>query len=77
MVMRGAVWQIVIGLALGIPAALFAGHLMASQLYEIKGYDPLAFAGAVLVLGICSALAGFLPARRAASVEPMKALRIE
>ena len=77
MVMRGALWQIVIGLGLGIPAALFAGHLMASQLYEIKGYDPLAFAVAVVVLGICSAFAGFIPARRAASVEPMKALRIE
>jgi macrolide transport system ATP-binding/permease protein len=77
MVMRGALWQIVIGLALGIPAALVAGHFMASQLYEVKGYDPLAFAGATLVLGICAAVAGFIPARRAASIEPMKALRIE
>jgi len=77
MVMRSALWQIVIGLCLGIPAALLAGHLMASQLYEVHGYDPLAFGGAVAVLGFCSAIAGFLPARRAASVEPMKALRIE
>ena len=77
MVMRGALWQIVIGLALGIPAALLAGHFMASQLYEVKGYDPLAFAGATIVLGVCAAVAGFIPARRAASIEPMKALRIE
>jgi predicted permease len=77
MVMRGALWQILIGLGLGIPAALFAGHFMASQLYEIKGYDPLALIGASLVLGICAALAGFIPARRAASVEPMRALRID
>ncbi len=75
--MRGALWQIAIGLALGIPAALVAGHLMASQLYEVSGYDPLAFAGATGVLGLCAAVAGFIPARRAASIEPMKALRIE
>ncbi len=77
MVMRGALWQIAIGLALGIPAALVAGHLMASQLYEVSGYDPLAFAGATIVLGACAAVAGFIPARRAAAIEPMKALRIE
>ncbi len=77
MVMRGALWQIAIGLALGIPAALVAGHFMTSQLYEVKGYDPLAFAGATIVLGVCAAVAGFIPARRAASIEPMKALRIE
>jgi len=77
MVLRGALWQILLGLALGIPAALFAGHLMASQLYGVGSYDPLALSGAVLVLAFCAAVAGFLPARRAASIEPMQALRTE
>ncbi|MDR3726316.1 MAG: ABC transporter permease [Terracidiphilus sp.] len=77
MVLRGALWQILVGLALGIPAALFAGHLMASQLYGVGSYDPLSLAGAILVLGLCATVAGFLPARRAASIEPMKALRTE
>jgi predicted permease len=77
MVLRGAIWQILIGLGLGIPVALLAGHLMASQLYGVGAYDPLALTGAVLVLAICAALAGFIPARRAASIEPMQALRIE
>jgi predicted permease len=77
MVLRGALWQILIGLGLGIPAALFAGHLMASQLYGVGAYDPLALVTATLVLGLCAAAAGFLPARRAASIEPMQALRIE
>jgi predicted permease len=76
-VMRGALWQILIGLGLGIPAALIAGHLMASQLYEVSGADPIALAGATLVLGLCAAVAGFIPARRAASIEPMQALRTE
>jgi ABC-type antimicrobial peptide transport system permease subunit len=77
MVLRGALWQILIGLGLGIPATLFAGHLMASQLYGVGSYDPLALAGATIVLGLCAALAGFIPARRAASIEPMQALRTE
>ncbi len=77
MVLRGALWQILIGLGLGIPAALFAGHLMASLLFGVGGYDPLALAGATLVLGLCATMAGFIPARRAASIEPMQALRTE
>lgn len=77
LVMRGAFWQIAIGLGLGIPGALLAGHLMASQLYGVGSYDPWALAGAALVLAACAALAGLIPAQRAASVEPMKALRIE
>jgi predicted permease len=77
MVLSGALWQILLGLGLGIPAALLAGHLMASQLYEVGGYDPLALISATLVLALCAALAGFVPARRAASIEPMQALRTE
>ncbi|HUH63214.1 MAG TPA: ABC transporter permease [Terracidiphilus sp.] len=77
MVLRTALWQILFGLAIGIPAALFAGHLMASQLYGVGAYDPLALAGATAVLALCAVLAGFIPARRAASIEPMQALRTE
>jgi predicted permease len=77
MVLRGALWQILIGLGLGVPAALLAGHLMASQLYGVGGADPLALISATLVLGFCATAAGFIPARRAAAVEPMQALRTE
>jgi macrolide transport system ATP-binding/permease protein len=77
MVLRGAVWQIAIGLALGIPAALFAGHLMASLLYQVGAYDPWALGGSIVALNLCAAFAAFIPARRAASIEPMRALRIE
>jgi predicted permease len=77
MVLRGALWQILIGLALGIPAALYAGYLMKSLLYEVNSYDALALACATAVLGLCAAVAGFVPARRAASIEPMQALRTE
>ena len=50
---------------------------MATQLYGVHPYDPLTLAGAILVLSAFAAAAGFIPARRAASVEPMKALRTE
>jgi ABC-type antimicrobial peptide transport system permease subunit len=76
-VMRGALMQIVIGLAIGIPVALLAGHLMASQLYGVGAYDPWAFAGATVLLAVCAVIASVLPARRAASIEPMQALRTE
>jgi predicted permease len=77
MVLRGALWQLMLGVAVGIPAAFYAGHLITSLLYEVKGSDPVAYFGAVLTLGVCAAIAGFVPARRAASIEPMRALRSE
>jgi len=77
MVMRGASWQVGLGLAIGIPAALLGGRFMASRLYGVKTYDPMTLAGAVLVLSVFAAIAGFIPAKRAASIEPMNALRTD
>jgi macrolide transport system ATP-binding/permease protein len=77
MIMRGVLWQVVVGMCLGIPAALYAGYLMKSLLYGVGSYDPWALAGAPLALVLCAAAAGFIPARRAASIDPMKALRTQ
>jgi ABC-type antimicrobial peptide transport system permease subunit len=77
LVLRSALWQILIGLAIGAPAALFAGHLMASLLYGVSAYDPLSFVAATGILALCAFIAGFIPARRAASIDPMRALRTE
>jgi len=77
LVLRGAVLQLGIGLAIGIPAALAGGRLMASQLYGVKSYDPAILAFAIAVLAAAALLAGFLPARKAASLDPMQALRVE
>jgi len=77
LVLRGASWQVGLGLAIGIPAALLGGHFMASQLYGVSTYDPLTLAAAVVILSAFAAIAGFIPARRAATIEPMTALRIE
>jgi predicted permease len=76
-VLRGVGLQLGFGLVIGIPAALLAGNLMASQLYGVSAYDPLALIGATLVLALCATVAGLIPARRAASIDPMQALRTE
>lgn len=77
MVMRGAMLQVLLGMAIGIPVALACVHYVASQLYEIKAVHPLVLGGAVLTLVGAAAFAGFIPARRAASIEPAQALRTE
>jgi len=75
MVLRGALSQVGIGLALGIPAAIGAGKLMSDQLFSVKPWDPIMLTLATLLLGLAALLASVIPARRAAGVEPMEALR--
>jgi putative ABC transport system permease protein len=75
MVLGGAFLQIGIGLAIGIPAAIGAGKLMSNQLFGVKPWDPIMLALAALMLGLAALLASAIPARRAAGVEPMIALR--
>jgi predicted permease len=77
LVLRGVLVQIGLGLALGIPCALICSYFMQSQLYGVGSYDPASLGGAIIVLAMCALAAGFIPARRAASIEPMTALRIE
>ena len=77
MVLRGAFSQIGIGLLIGVPLAIMAGHLMATKLYGVTGFSPLILGGAVAALALCAFVAGVVPARRAASIEPVQALRVE
>jgi hypothetical protein len=77
LILRGAVLQTAIGLLLGIPLALLAGHYLQSQLYEAKGFDVRTLMVACAVLALSSLVASAVPARRASSVEPMQALRTE
>jgi putative ABC transport system permease protein len=77
MVVRGAFWHVGIGLALGIPAAIGAGYLMATQLFGVTPWDPLMLLGAALLLVLAALIAAAIPARRATRVDPMIALRHE
>jgi putative ABC transport system permease protein len=66
-----------IGVGLGLAGALVLTHLLQKLLFEIEPTDPLTFAGVALVLGVAAIAACYIPARRAARVDPMVALRIE
>jgi len=77
LVLRAALAQLGLGLAVGIPAALAGGHLLAHQLYGVRSYDPAILGAAALVLAACAIFAASVPARRAAKVDPMVALRYE
>lgn len=74
-VLRGAVIQAVVGLLIGVPLAMFAARTLTSQLYGVETRDPWVFGTATLALIVTAAFAAALPARRAASVNPTKALR--
>jgi putative ABC transport system permease protein len=77
MVLRGAFLQVGIGLAIGIPAAIGVGWIIASQLFGVQPWDPTVLALATLLLVAAAFLAGSIPAQRAASINPMQALRTE
>jgi ABC-type antimicrobial peptide transport system permease subunit len=77
MVMRGAMMQTLLGLAIGIPVALVCVRFVKAQLYEISNADASVMAGAILTLAAAACVAGMIPARRAASIDPMQALRTE
>jgi predicted permease len=77
LVLRGAFLQILIGLAVGIPISIGCSRLIAAQLYQVKGWDPLVLGGSVIALGVCAFFASIIPAQRAASINPVTALRTE
>jgi predicted permease len=77
LVLGGAFRRVAIGLLIGIPLAIGAGKLMASQLWGVKAWDPMALAVAAGSLGLCAFIAAMIPALRAAGISPMTALRAE
>jgi predicted permease len=77
MMLRDAMAPVGLGLVIGILAALAGGNLVASQLYGVKSHDPLILFVAVLVLMLSTIPAAIVPARRAASIDPLEALRTD
>jgi predicted permease len=77
LILRSAVLQVLAGLLIGIPAAVYAARMMQRLLYDVTSNDPFAFIGAAAILALCVAVAAIVPAARAASVDPMQALRTE
>ena len=77
MVMREAMIQAVSGLAIGVPAALLCVRYVETQLYDMRGMDGGVLAISVLTLVVAASLAALIPARRAASIDPAHAVRME
>ena len=77
LMLRGAFLQVLAGLVIGIPASLAVSQMMARSLFKVSAGSPAAFAGAAAVLSICMAVAAIIPALRAASLDPVQALRTE
>jgi len=77
LVLRGAFQRVLAGLVLGLPLAVAAGRLISAQLYGVSFWDPFALAVAASALALSAFVAALIPATRAASISPMKALRTE
>ena len=77
MLLRESLLVAAIGLAIGLPVALFSAGVMESLLYGLKPRDPVTFVVSLILVILVSLAASFLPARQAASIEPVKALRSE
>lgn len=68
---------LLIGVVVGVPAALALARMAETQLFGVKAYDAMVVAGAILALALAALAAGYLPARRATKVNPTEALRYE
>lgn len=77
MVMRESFWILLGGVVVGVPLTLFAMRPLKSMLYQLSPFDPVSFAVAILAMALVSGGAALIPARRAASINPMRALRTE
>ena len=75
--MRGAMTQAFLGLIVGVPVAMLCVRYIKTQLYEVASVDLGVMAAAIVVLVIAACIAGMIPARRAASINPVEALRVE
>jgi macrolide transport system ATP-binding/permease protein len=76
-VLRGALVQLAIGVAIGLPGAFVAGRLLQTTLFGVSGHDPGVLLAALAVLALSSLVAALLPAQRAATMDPVRALRME
>jgi predicted permease len=77
LVLRGVSQRVLVGLMAGIPLAILAGRLIAARLYGVTSWDPAALGLAAGSLAVCASVAAIVPARRAASISPVEALKVE
>jgi ABC-type antimicrobial peptide transport system permease subunit len=76
-VLRGGLFMTLLGLVIGLPIAFVLARTMSALLFNVQAADPVSFIVLPLVLVAVAALACYLPARRAAQMDPLRALRHE
>jgi ABC-type antimicrobial peptide transport system permease subunit len=77
MIVRETVTLVAVGAAIGLPLALICTYVLKSMLFGVEPQDPITALASLVVLLLAGVLAGYLPARRAAVLEPVSALRTE
>jgi predicted permease len=77
MIIKDVLWMVVVGVAIGVGVALAGTRLVASLLYDLSPTDPVTILGAIGFLVVIAVSAGYLPARRASRMDPLRALRYE
>jgi ABC-type lipoprotein release transport system permease subunit len=77
MVLRQGLLQVAIGIVLGVGLAALLSTAMRARMFDVSPHDPMTFTGIAVVLALTGLLACLVPARRAALVDPMEALRVQ
>jgi len=77
MVLRQVAWMTAVGGLVGLAGAVAVGYSAGSLLFELKAWDPVVLAVSAVLLTTVALAAGFVPARRASLIDPMRALRYE
>jgi ABC-type antimicrobial peptide transport system permease subunit len=77
LILKEAGWLVIVGIAIGLAASIAAATLMRDLLFGVRSWDVATLASVAAILGTAALLASFIPARRAASVNPVDALRAE
>jgi ABC-type antimicrobial peptide transport system permease subunit len=77
MVMAEVLWLGAVGIAVAAPVWVAAARIISSQLYGVSSHDPLALSASVILLSLVAGIAGFIPAYRAARLDPISAIRYE
>jgi putative ABC transport system permease protein len=77
LIMRQGLWKTSLGLGIGLAGAMLLSHYMVDLLFELKTTDPWTYLSVCAILAVVAALASYLPARRAAKIDPLVALRVD
>jgi ABC-type antimicrobial peptide transport system permease subunit len=77
MVIRAGAVLVVVGMVIGLLGSIAIARLISTMLFQVEPYDPMTYAGGLLCLSVIALVACYVPAVRAARIDPFRALRVE